>query len=378
VRVIGRIVFAGALATLSAALPGPVSGQAGPLGQAPSGQAAPGQTSPGVLPGQPVPGQRPNVYGTTRIQPDEPLPPEPIRPALSTEQLARAAQRRARVVGRSGDAAVLVGEVEDYLATAPPGEVQAFRAGPGRRAVVERLLRRHLLALEAERRGSVVGALRHRARRQEERALRDLLESEVRRDPGSLPPPSAPVLVPQRRFAVVLRTGSRAVAERWARENRDTPFHQALAHATEVGEAQETPYGTREEPPTTSPPIEPAVWEALFALERTGQVSRPVSLGGGRFAAVLHAGSDGGYTNSGPDDSARRMAAGDRAWTELVAQVQEDRVAALDLAAVDGVPFRSVSRRSPEELEALAAQIEEERRAAEMAGGEPVGEEGAP
>ncbi|MFN7697271.1 MAG: hypothetical protein ACK5U8_05215, partial [Deltaproteobacteria bacterium] len=134
---IGRIVCAGALATLSAALPGPVSGQAGPLGQAPTGQAAPGQTSPGVLPGQPVPGQRPNVYGTTRIQPDEPLPPEPIRPALSTEQLARAAQRRARVVGRSGDAAVLVGEVEDYLATAPPGEVQAFRAGPGRRAVVE-------------------------------------------------------------------------------------------------------------------------------------------------------------------------------------------------------------------------------------------------
>lgn len=275
-------------------------------------------------------------------------------------------QRRSRVAARVGEIAVTVGEVEDHLAGASRGVVDAYRAGHGRHEVVQHLLRQHLLAAEAERRGTVDAATRFAAGRREERALRELLELEVRRDPGAIPPPSPPVEVPETRFGVILR-GTRAVVEAWARDHHDTGYLEALARGNEVGTAQETPFGPREEPPQTTPSIEPAVWSALFTLDHIGAMSRPIPIGSGQFAVVMEAGLTQGFTDMGPDEGARRMLAADRAWQELVAQVRSDRVTNLDLGVLDGVAFRSAAGRSAEDIQRLADQLAAERARAAMA-----------
>jgi hypothetical protein len=297
--------------------------------------------------------RRDAIYGTTPLV----LPPAAV--TFPAEQTDAERQRRNRVAARAGEAMVTIGEIEDHLARSTISVREAFRTPTGRRGVVERLLRLHLLAIEAERRGSEDPAVSHRARRAEERALRDALELEVRRDPGEIPPPSEPVVVPERRFAVILRDDSREDLETWAREIAAdrTSFHLALSRANELGEGQETEYGVRETPPEATPPIEPALWAALFEIEHTGTTSPIVALGGGRFARVFHAGVVGGFTDTGPDEGARRMLAGDAAWQALTAQVRSDRVTGLDTTVIEGVAFRMTSDRSRESMEQLSEEV---------------------
>ena len=315
--------------------------------------------------------QRDAIYGTTPLL----LPPAAV--TFPAEQTDAERARRARVAARAGEATVTLGEIEDHLARSTISVREAFRTPAGRRGVVERLLRHHLLALEAERRGNEDPAVSHRARRAEERALCDALELEVRRDPGEIAPPSEPVVVPERRFAVILRDDSREDLETWAREIAAdrTSFHLALARANELGEGQETEYGVRETPPEATPPIEPAVWAALFEIEHTGTTSPIVSLGGGRFARVFHAGIVGGFTDTGPDEDARRMLAGDAAWQALADQVRADRVTGLDTTVIEGVAFRMTSDRSRESMEQLGEEVArvqaELTAAAEQGEGEP-------
>lgn len=303
--------------------------------------------------------RRDPVYGNVAA-PIDGTEPAVVAPS---EDPTLAAQRRARVAARAGEVAVTVGEIEDFLATAPRTVQDTFRSPAGRRGVVERLLRQHLLALEAERRGSIDEVTRHRARRRADRVLRDLLEDEVRRDPGPIPPPDPPIQIPEERFAVILRTDSRQVADAWAREAATMPFTQALARANEVGQGQETPYGPREAAPQTEPPVEDAVWRAVYSLEAIGRTSRPIPIGGGRFAVVFLAGTTGGYTQEGPDERARRMLAAERALVELVTQVRADRVTSFDPSSIDGVAFRMSPDRSPEAMRQLAREVEAVRAA---------------
>jgi hypothetical protein len=325
--------------------------------------------TPRALSGQDA--HRDPVYGN--IAP----PVDGTAPAVApAEDPTVASQRRARVAARAGEVTVTVGEIEDYLAGAPRPVQDTFRSPAGRRGVVERLLRQHLLALEAERRGSIDEATRQRARRREDRVLRDLLEDEVRRDPGAIPPPDPPVQIPEERFGVILRTDSRQVAEAWAREAATLPFTQALARANEVGQGQETPYGRREAAPEAQPPIEDAVWRAVYSLEAIGRTSRPISIGGGRFAVVFLGGTTGGYTQEGPDERARRMLAAERALVELITQVRADRVTSFDPSTIDGVAFRMGSDRSPEAMRQLAREVEAVRAA--QAAQAPDDEEASP
>lgn len=293
--------------------------------------------------------QRPSdpIYGTM------PPPGEAVvLPELTADDVAR----RARVAARAGEVSVTIGEIEDHLAALTPAQREAFRTPAGRRGIVERILRLHLLAREAESRGALDALARHQLRRREQRVLRDLLEDVVRRDPGPIPLPSPPVEVPLRRFAVVLRTPSRETAEAWAAEAAGLGFTHALARANEVGVGQETPYGERGAPPDATPPIEPAVWNALFAIEEAGTTSRPIAVRGG-FAVLKFAGQEGGYLDTGPDEAARRMIAANRAWAELTTQVRADRVRDFDPSVVDGVPFRMPQGRSIEAMQQLAEEL---------------------
>ncbi len=322
---------------------------------APGAGPALGQPTTAVPPptGVPTTGTRDAVYA----EPPPVIPPPPvgIAPPLSAE----ARQRRARIAARAGEVVVTIGEIEDHLEQSTGVDRDAFLTPAGRRGVVERLLRRHLLAAEAERRGAADPLLSRRARRAEERALRGLLELEIRRDPGEIPPPSEPVDHAEQRYAVVLHADSREHLATWAQgiAAERTSYTQALASANELGRGIETPYGEIETPPEMTPPIEPPVWRALFAIERTGTTSPAISLGGGQFAMVYFAGRITAFVDSGPDEGARRMIAGDRAWQEVITQVREDRVRAFDPSAIDGVAFRMPPGRSLESMERLAEEV---------------------
>lgn len=302
---------------------------------------------------QPRPPRDP-IYGTM-----PPAAPSAVdAPSQSAEERARAAEHRARVAARVGEVVVTVGEIEDHLRSASATERASFQTTDGRREVVERLLRRHLLALEAERRGVLDAMARRALDRRVDSRLRDLLEEDVRRDPGPVPAASAPVDIPETRFAVILRTDSRQTAQRWAAESERVGYLVVLAQANELGQGQETPWGTRGEPPEATPAIEPALWRQLFEMDAESHASGPIAIGAGRFGVVFFAGRSGGYTDTGPDESARRMLAGDRAWAELAARVRTERVRDFDPSVVDGVPFRMAPGRSREAMQALAREVE--------------------
>lgn len=286
--------------------------------------------------------------------------------APTAEEAAAEARRTRRVAARAGEVEVTVGEIEHYLAGASPSEVVAFGTPAGRRGIVGRLLRNHLLAVEAERRGSLDGMLAFRARRREERVLRDLLEQDVRRSPGAIPPPSEPVNIPEERFAVILRTTSREAAQEWAAAVRGESYQTALQRGEPLGEVQQTPYGVAGQPPETSPPIEPSLWRTLFTLE-PHQPTPPIAIGGGRWASVSLVGITGGYVDTGPDEGARRMLAGDQAWSALREQVRADLVSDYNPSGLDGVLFRLPDGVTPAQQRALAAEAEATRRRAELA-----------
>ncbi len=317
------------------------------------------------------------ALSATQVAGQQPDPATPYGPPprLSGEAPATAAAaapddsaRLRRVAARAGDVVVTVGEIEHFLLHATPSEVQAYRTPAGRRGIVERLLRNHLLAHEAERRGSADPMLAFRAQRREERALRDLLEAAVRSSPGEIPPPSAPVSTPESRFAVILRTSSRQQAQEWADAVRLETFQTALTRGQTFGEVQQTPYGVAGEPPEATPPIEPALWRALFALEPLA-TSSPIALGRGRWASVSCAGVTGAAVNTGPDEGARRMLAGDRAWAQLQEQVRADLVEDYHPEGLDGVLFRLPGGVSPDQQRELAEEVAATRRRAALAEG---------
>ena len=259
--------------------------------------------------------------------------PERQLPSATQED----AVRRARVVARVGEIVVRVGEVEDYLATANPLEREDFSTPAGRRGVVDRLMRFHLLAAEAESRGAVTAAVAWSSHRGELRALRQRLEREVRRDPGPVPPPAPPVTVPEQRFGIVAQADSRSAIEAWSAANEAGAHDDALRRGSEIGTAVQTPYGGRERQ-GEGEQVSPAIWAALFRTP-LGQTSAPVR-SEGRWAAVMCGGLVAGYVDEGPDESARRMLLAERVWEELRAQVRQDRVTGLDPSALDGVAFR--------------------------------------
>lgn len=293
-----------------------------------------------------------------------------MEPSRDTAPSPADAQRRARIAARAGDVFVTVGEVEDFLLTLTRSEAETFRTPAGRRGIVERLLRGRLLALEAERRGALDPVLSYEARRREERALRDQLELDIRRSPSSVPPPSAPVEIPEERFAIVLRSPSRANVEQWMSAVRGESFHLAIERAEGLGEAQQTPYGTRARPPEAGPPIEPSVWRAVFATP-LGQVAGPIQVATRRWAGVLVAGVTGGYVDTGPDENARRMLAADREWAEFRSRVVADRVRDLDPTALDGVRFRLPEGMSLERQRAIAAELAAQQATAAAQGDDP-------
>ncbi|MCS6856842.1 MAG: hypothetical protein NZM37_03940 [Sandaracinaceae bacterium] len=281
-------------------------------------------------------------------QPKRSQPP----PSLSPSDVAR----RSRVVARAGDVVITVGELEDALARAPRPDREAFQFPHWRRAFVEKMLRRKLLIRAAAQRGIVPERLPWEARRRIDRVLRDVLEDEIRSNPGPLPPPSPPREVPEERFAVILIASSRDVVQRWAQENQHESFHMALERARMVGDGQQTPYGQKAKPPEES--IDPRLWRVLFEMKKLGSISPPISIGRGRWAAVMFAGQRGGYVEEGPDEEARRMIAGDRAWAELVAQVRAERVRDVNPQALDGVYFQVDLGTDPKNQAQIAREVE--------------------
>ena len=287
--------------------------------------------------------------------------PTEVGPGVAPRQLQPSdVARRARVVARAGDVTVTIGEVEDHLLTALPTEQEAFRSAAGRRGVVDRLLRFHLLAVEARSRGAVDETLEWSAARAEARALRLTLEEEIRRDPGPLPAPPAPVDIPEQRFGVVFYAESRQTVQAWIDQHRSESFHDALAHGQEMGTAVQTPYGERDRQ-GEGEAIEAALWRELFRLPPPQGISPPVRVGR-RWAAVMLAGVTGGYVDQGPDEDARRLVLADQVWEQLRRQVRADRVRALDPSALDGVAFR-LPNQSPAAQRRLQAELEAQQRA---------------
>ncbi|MBN8610623.1 MAG: hypothetical protein J0L92_08570 [Deltaproteobacteria bacterium] len=253
-------------------------------------------------------------------------------------------QRRARIVARVGDVVVRIGEVEDYLLTATAAERAAFSTPQGRRGVVDRLLRFHLLAAESRARPPDP-ALEWAADRAERRALVASLERAVRRDVAPVPA-TPPVAIPEERFAVVFYGDTRETVTRWVADHRTASYHDALAHAEALGTAVQTAYGRREQQ-GEGVQIEAALWRELFRIPPPSGFSAPVRVGA-RWAAVMLAGLTGGYLDEGPDEEARRMLAADRAWTELSQQVRSDRITGFDPSGLEGVVFR-LPHQSPED-----------------------------
>jgi len=368
-------------ATISTVVAAAVLVMAGPASTQPAPQTAPTGAGQGHV--DPVYGSLPT--GTEA----------PVVDALPVEPAEEARMRRARVAARVGDVVVTVGELEDYVRAAPRNVQDAFRNPDGRRGIVERVLRGHLLALEAERRGASDARTLHAARRREERVLVDLLEAQVRAEAAAndASEPAPPVFIPEERFAIILRATSRESADAWRREAAGLSFHEAATRGRAVGEVQETPYGQREAIPEAEPAIEPSLWRALYALDEALTVSPVVSLGGGRFAVVFFAGSSGGMEEAGPDRVALAMLAADRAMAELRLDVMARRVSFFEPARVDGVQFRLGAERSVAAMEqidvearaAAQARAAAEQVAADEAAGllptgeqRPVGEEGRP
>jgi len=347
------------------------------MGRSASGQPAPG--GPAATQGA---GRVDPVYGSlsTATGPAA-LDGQPVEPADAAQA------RRGRVAARAGDVVVTVGELEDYILAAPRNVQDTFRSPQGRRTIVERVLRGHLLALEAQRRGASDARTTHAAQRREERVLVDLLEAQVRAEAAAndVPEPPPPVFIPEERFAVILRTTSRAAAEAWRAEAAGLSFNDAATRGRAVGEVQETPYGQRDAIPEAEPAIERSLWRALYALDTALAVSPVISLGGGRFAAVFLAGITGGVEQPGPDRLALAMLAADRAMADLRQDVMARRVSFFEPARVDGVQFRFAPERSPAAMEQIDVEVRaaaqaraaaEQVAADEAAGLLPTGEQG--
>ncbi len=286
--------------------------------------------------------------------------------------------RRARVAVRVEDVTVTVGEIEDFLWTSPPTTRDVYLTPEGRERILRQLLGRHLLAREAERRGAVTEETRYEVRRREERALVDLVELQVRAEAAAAPEgiasaPAAPLRVPEERFAVILRTGSREVAASWARDARDLSYDVALARANEAGEGQETPWalpdGTTHDGAASE--LEPALRTALWQLPAPGATSRPINLPDGRIGVVFLAGVTGGYDQAPPDESGLAFLRGESALQVLTSRLLSEHVTDLDLEAVYGAPFRFPEERSIAAMEQIAREREASAAEATAAEGAP-------
>lgn len=279
-----------------------------------------------------------------------------VRPLPELPPVAGTAEhtRRSRVVARVDDVTVTIGEVEDRLAHATVAELTAFARPEGRHELVRTLLRLHLLAREATRRGAPSSTIVHRARRVEERVLTDLLESRLRALAAAEPNAAAePVeaepatAVPEERIGIVLRALSREAVATWASSSTDVSPDVALRNAGAVGDASQSAWAQR-----GATGLEPGLDDALFETARMGLASPPIALPDGRFGAVVVAGIRGGYEPE-PDDPAIALDA--RATDDIQALDRSLRRAHLRTYAperLDGIFFRLGPARgfaSPEE-----------------------------
>lgn len=302
----------------------------------------------GVL-AQPASGP-PGAYARVAREVTEQLP-DPL-PTPPEERV-----RRAQVVARAGQATLTVGEIEFYLQHSSPVESAQFQTAEGRTRIVRSLLRVHLLAEAAVSRGAVSEATRFAAQRAEDLALvraytQDLQRStalRLRTEAASLPPPQQ---TSEQRYGIVFR-GTRANAERWAREVVSLPSDGALRLANELGEGVETPWAARE-----ATPLEGAERDALWSLAEPSEVSQPIALGQGRFAVVF-LGSIQGGTEIGVGASAHVYLESEEAVRQHVEVLRGAHVTNYDPAGVDGVAFRLPRELSRESMEAIAIELDQ-------------------
>ncbi len=228
----------------------------------------------------------------------------PARGADAPRVLGMTPDERARVVARVGTEAITLEDVAWEIAAQPEAAQLRFARPENRAAMLEELLRRRLLAVEARRRGLDLDPRVIRARRT---ALAQALAALWRTDPTVVVPPTdaeirdyyethrAEFATPaRRRVRYILTTDEAsarsALARLIERPTDDTLFRTISASISPEGPMQdasgETPFFSRVVDRRAGDPVVPsALVEAAFAAEMGAWISAPVSTPDGFYVA---------------------------------------------------------------------------------------------